>query len=55
MTDRIETQQEAEALIAGMDQLLAEPKAPVSIKEFWAQSVSASVISDYKEGRVTNV
>ena len=42
-------------LIAGMEELLATPRKPVSIKEFWEQSVSQSVFDDYAAGRVKNV
>lgn len=55
MTDRIETQAEADAMISAMDDLLAAPAAPVSIEEFWRQSVSASVLADYSKGRVVDV
>ena len=50
-----EANKSAADLIAGMDDLLSTPSKPLSVKEYWAQSVSASVSADYKSGRVVDV
>ena len=50
-----EASKTAADLIAAMDDLLAAPAKPLSVKDYWAQSASASVSSDYKNGRVVDV
>ena len=52
------TNKTAQEIIAAMDDFLNEGESiqqPLSVKDYWAQSVSASVFSDYKSGRVVNV
>jgi hypothetical protein len=49
------TTKTAQDLIDAMDDFLSTPSKPLSVKEYWAQSVSASVSADYKSGRVVNV
>jgi hypothetical protein len=49
------TTKTAQDLIDAMDDLLSAPSKPLSVKEYWAQSVSASVAADYKNRRVKDV
>ena len=45
----------AEELLEAIETELSLPSAPLSVKDFWSQSLSQSVMSDYSNGRVRNV